>query len=417
METNYNEELAIAIKKLCISQPFYGLFAMMLVKQWTDEIPTMGVSVGTGMNYNLQVNPDFFGALSKDEKLGVTQHEVLHIIFNHPLMWDMYPNHEIGNIAMDIEVNQYIDNNILPQGGCFLKNFPELDNKPRMGAKWYYDELMKNLNNPNSTIGQLNQSGQLGTGAKIVVKIGKGKGQGNNGGESGDMEVEITDPNHQWDKTMGELDDISKELIKAQMEHIVKEVAASVKSRGTLPGEIEEILKRLNEIKKSKFNWRAYIRRFAGNSTKSYIKGTRRKENKRIPGQPTVKVKFTQKLLIAVDTSGSVSTNELKEFLNEMTYLTKLGHEIDVIECDTNAHDVFKFNPRSDFSVYGRGGTSFQPPIDYYNEHMKQYSCLIYCTDGECCPPQNAHGNILWVLSQQSNMNNDLPGQVIKIEF
>ena len=77
----------------------------------------------------------------------------------------------------------------------------------------------------------------------------------------------------------------------------------------------------------------------------------------------------------------------------------------------------FKFNRHADFNVYGRGGTEFQPICDYYAENIKRYACLIYFTDGCCTAPKNVRGNILWVLSSSSKINNDLPGKVIKIEF
>lgn len=59
--------------------------------------------------------------------------------------------------------------------------------------------------------------------------------------------------------------------------------------------------------------------------------------------------------------------------------------------------------------------TNFQPVIDYYNENQHKYSCLIYLTDGEASTPQDAKGNILWVLSSESKMNNELPGSVIQL--
>jgi hypothetical protein len=39
----------------------------------------------------------------------------------------------------------------------------------------------------------------------------------------------------------------------------------------------------------------------------------------------------------------------------------------------------------------------------------------MYLTDGEAPAPDNAKGNILWVLSSQSRMNDNLPGAVIKL--
>ena len=93
----------------------------------------------------------------------------------------------------------------------------------------------------------------------------------------------------------------------------------------------------------------------------------------------------------------------------------KTGHDIEIIMCDTEINDQFKYNPRKPFAVTGRGGTSFQPVIDHFNENFNKYSCLIYLTDGEASNPKNAKGKILWVHSTQSYLNEDLPGRCIKL--
>jgi len=38
-------------------------------------------------------------------------------------------------------------------------------------------------------------------------------------------------------------------------------------------------------------------------------------------------------------------------------------------------------------------------------------------TDGECYTSVIPRGNVLWVLSERSNMNESLPGKIIKLEL
>ena len=146
-----------------------------------------------------------------------------------------------------------------------------------------------------------------------------------------------------------------------------------------------------------------------------FTKKSRRKYNKRTPLFPGLKIKQRKHILVGIDTSGSVNNSELKEFLNEIHHMYKTGSEVTIVQCDTAISHVGPFDPKKDFEVHGRGGTSFQPVIDYYNENFHKYSCLMYVTDGEAPAPENAKGNILWVLSSISQMNNDLPGSVIKL--
>jgi predicted metal-dependent peptidase len=42
---------------------------------------------------------------------------------------------------------------------------------------------------------------------------------------------------------------------------------------------------------------------------------------------------------------------------------------------------------------------------------------MFYFTDGEAPAPENAKGNILWIISSVSGMNDQLPGHVIKLEL
>ena len=53
--------------------------------------------------------------------------------------------------------------------------------------------------------------------------------------------------------------------------------------------------------------------------------------------------------------------------------------------------------------------------FDHYNENKGSYTALIYLTDGEAYAPEKCPNNALWVLSSISDVNDDLPGQVIKL--
>ena len=52
--------------------------------------------------------------------------------------------------------------------------------------------------------------------------------------------------------------------------------------------------------------------------------------------------------------------------------------------------------------IKGRGGTSFQPAFDYYNQHTDEYSGMIIFTDGEgAIPATGGAVNILWILDSR----------------
>ena len=305
---------------------------------------------------------------------------------------------------MDLEINQYINKDWLPENGCFIDSpaFSQLNLKGKAGTQYYYDELMK----------------QKSTNCKNIDAICKALADNESSCELPDgTKIDLT--NHDW-KDLEDLDEATKKMISAQTGHILQQVEEQVKKSGnpgSIPGELAEILEKLSIIIPPKFDWKSYMRRFIGNATKTYTKKSRRKLNKRLPDFPGLKIKKQKHILAAIDTSGSVNKAELYEFFNELFHIQKTGTEVTLVECDTAISYIGKFDPANDIEIHGRGGTDFQPVIDYYNENMKKYSCLFYFTDGEARTPSNARGDILWVLSSESNMNEDLPGHKIKLEL
>lgn len=401
---NKSEELAKASKDLMLKEPFYGLFLIMLNKQWSTKVPTAGVS-RLGINYQLYLNEEFWNSLEAKQHIGLLKHELLHIAFFHITDYEHLSDKKIANIAMDIEINQYIDKDNLPPGPMLPEIFPELKLEPKRGTKYYYDKLMQAAQNPG-TCPNLDKVLGAGDGeCKIKVTI-NGKG-----------EVEVELPDHStWEEFEG-LDEATKKLIKTQTEHIIKEVVDQVtKSRGIIPGEMAEIISKLSQVEPPKFNWRGYVRRFVGGSIKTFSKMSRHKPNFRFIENPGLKHKQRRHILVGVDTSGSVSTNELKEFLNEIYHISRTGTDVTIIQCDSAISYIGKFDPKKDFEIHGRGGTSFYPVTDYYDQNTKKYNCLIYLTDGEASAPDKCRGPVLWVISSQSHsLNKDLKGLQIQL--
>ena len=401
---NKSEELAKASKDLMLKEAFYGLFLIMLNKQWSTKVPTAGVS-RLGINYQLYLNEEFWDKLTPDQRIGLLKHEILHIAFFHITDYDHLSDKMIANIAMDIEINQYIDSIFLPPGPQLPEVYPELNLEPKKGTKYYYDKLMEAKENPGTcpNLDKMIECNEKGEGG-ITVSI---NGQG---------EVEVNLFDHGTWEEFDNLDEATKKLIKTQTEHILKEVVDQVtKSRGTIPGEMAEIIDKISKLNPPKFNWRAYVRRFVGGSIKTFTKMSRQKPNFRFIENPGLKHKEKRHILVAVDTSGSVSTNELIEFFHEIHHISRSGTEVTLIQCDTAISHIGKFDPKKDFKIHGRGGTSFHPVTDYYDANKKKYNCLIYLTDGEAPAPEKCRGPVLWVISSQSQLNTDLKGLQIKL--
>lgn len=382
-------------------EPFYGLLLISLNKEISDRVPTAGVSKN-GINYQLVVNPDFWGNLTPEHRIGLLKHELLHIGFFHLDYDNKGMNRELVNIAMDLEINQYIDKKYLPEGGCFIDNevFGPMNLPRKVGWRKYYELLLKEAENQaNSPQGKKIQ--------QMVQAIADGLSQTEDG---------TPVPDHStWDEFEG-LSDAEKKLIKAQVEHTLNQVAEQIeKSRGTIPGEFQSILQKINHKEPPRFDWRGYLRRFAGGSQIVYTKKLRRKFNKRFEDNPGLKIKQRRHVLVAIDTSGSVSNKELLEFFQEIDHINATGSEITVIQCDAAIQSIMPYKKGDQIKIQGRGGTSFDPVLEYYNENIKKYSCMVYLTDGECHTDVTVRGKMLWVISTRGKINKTLKGPQIKL--
>jgi predicted metal-dependent peptidase len=381
------DKLARACKSLILREPFYGLFLIGLNKKIRKDVPTAGVSKH-GIGIQLSINADFFMGLPDEHQIGLLKHELLHVSFGHLMMRDSYPNKKLFNIAADLEINQYIDRSMLPEGGLTLDSFAELKLPKKAGTKKYYDLLEQECkNNPCQSL------------QSILDQM------------DGDSQYD-----HKTWEEFEELAEAEKKLVQRQIEHQLKETAEqTVKRRGNIPGELAELIKRLQTVLPPSFDWKGYLKRFVGNSVFTFTKKLRRKFNKRYTDNPGLKIKHKNHILIGVDTSGSVNTKELEHFMSEMVHVQKTGHQITVAQCDTNLSDVSPFNSKKDWQIKGRGGTCFQPVIDHFNEMRGRYTALIYLTDGEAPAPENCPKNTLWVLSAESQMTDHLPGKTIQL--
>lgn len=392
---NKADSLSKTSKDLMLKEPYYGFFLIMLNKVWNDRIPTAGVSK-QHINYQLTISPTFWESLSDNHKLGLLKHELLHIAFGHLTMYFKFEDKKLANVAMDMEINQYIDEDYLPEGGINIDNYPELNLDRKAGCHYYYDKLKQ---------AQQKKSQTGSCGSEPMDKLLDQIEQGN-------------DPcNHGTWEDFKDLSEAERKLIDKQVQRIMNSAAEQTrKTRGHVPGEIEEVLV-IDEILPPKFNWRAYIRRFTGISTKIFTKKSQRKENVRFSDNPGVKVKMRQKMLLAIDTSGSVNNDELKEFMNEIHHIHKAGVDITIIQCDTEIGSIEEYSKQfKQLQIVGRGGTDFDPVLKYYMEH-REYTSLVYFTDGECHTNLKPSKKVLWVLSEQSYLNESLPGQVIKLEL
>ena len=386
-----NIDLSKIAKKLMLDEPFYGLFLLTLNKRENTQIPTACVSL-QGINQSLEINPEYWNSLPELQRIGLLKHELLHIMFHHFLLdTTMYPDAKLRNIAADIEINQFIDEQNKSKEWLGLTSVPNLVLPEKAGTRVYYDMIKDKA----STCPQVQEWLD---------------GLGDNSGEFADGHKMWGDPN---------MDEATKKLIGKQLEHQIKEIAEHLDKkgsnfRGTLPGTLVEWIDSLFKLPVPVTDWKSYFKRFISSSDKVVTKKSRNKYNKRFPGNPALKIKHKKNILVAIDTSGSVSSDNLVEFLGQLLHIHKTGHEVTVMECDAKITNIFKYKGDKEIAITGRGGTDFQPAIDYFNQHIQTYNTLVFFTDGYAPAPTPPKRPMLWVMTKDGETKTTkFPGKVV----
>jgi len=201
----------------------------------------------------------------------------------------------------------------------------------------------------------------------------------------------------------------------------VKENEKNSRTRGYLPAGIKQMIDEILLSKKANVDWKKVLKNFAQNSVKTFLKTSIRKVSKRYDTVPANKLKRKCKMLVAIDTSGSVDISSLEDFFNELHHIYKRGNcEIRVVECDAAIGNIYDFKGKMPTEISGRGGTDFNAPIEYANTVYRPDS-IVYFTDGYCSPPSiKTLCPILWMICRngidvESFFSQPYPGKAIKM--
>ena len=193
-------------------------------------------------------------------------------------------------------------------------------------------------------------------------------------------------------------DDIVEEKVRNIAEKAIK--AQEQKGWGNISGNLAGQIIAAN---KPKVNWKKEVRWFINKVVMMGRKSTRMRPNRRYGMvSPGSKRNYTSRLLVAFDTSGSVSDKQLEYFATELNGM--IDHvETDFIQFDTVIHG--KPEPyskkASKIKIKGRGGTCFQPVITLADE--KKYDGLVIFTDGYAPFPSKPKTRVLWAVCEQDS--------------
>lgn len=189
----------------------------------------------------------------------------------------------------------------------------------------------------------------------------------------------------------------------------ITDIIQSTTQWGSLSGDMVELIKKAAE---GKIDYRGALRTFRSSILSQKRRLTRMRPSRRFGfEQMGSHYDFTTRLLIAIDTSASVGSEELGRYFRIITTFFKYGiQEIDVLMFDHKVQgEPITFTEAKkniqEFKVRGRGGTSFQAPVNYVKEHPG-YDGLIIITDGYAPTPDVPpflRAKLLWVIDNEKS--------------
>ena len=191
------------------------------------------------------------------------------------------------------------------------------------------------------------------------------------------------------------------------MSAVVNEAIRNVKSWGSMPGQLKEMI---IASTKARVDYRKILAGFRASILSEKRKLTRMRPNRRFGFDAMgSRYDFTTHMIIGVDCSGSISNNDLKNFYSTINRFFKYGiKQIDVVQFDTKLGEVQTLLKASEnIKVVGRGGTCFQPFIDFVAKHPEYDGALIY-TDGYAAHPTipaTMRTPLCWVLRSEKELN------------
>ena len=357
----------------------------------------------------LEYNPDILDGLSDLECELLLRRELIRILLKHPYQRQpLKAVPELLTLASDITIYEHSKTGINPLQDIGFK-LPE-----KLSFEEYYNMLdhqadMLNVNDANEgesapADGQTSESSDNNTDGSSPDSENDETENGNGDDESA---TETSDSNRSKslsqalnDKALADASALweEDEFLCERINQIIENAMVS-NQWGSITGGIKEFLEM--SVEKS-FNVRRQLGLFKASILSTQRRLTRMRPSRRYGWeQMGVVHPYTTRLLIAVDTSGSVSDDDIRRFFGIVNSFFTYGiPQIDVIQFDADIQLPLLSIRKAAKSVKiaGRGGTNFQPVVNYFEDH-KEYDGMIVFTDGYApIPTITTHRRILWAL-------------------
>ncbi|NNV22059.1 hypothetical protein EHE22_16715 [Ochrobactrum pseudogrignonense] len=339
------DKILAAQTALLWDHPFFGVLMLQLKKVQVDDPKKVDTMATDGRH--LFYHPPFVDELKKDELVFVLAHEVMHNALEHhirrqsrkPGRWNDACDYAINGELVECKVGK------MPERGLLEARFTGLS------AEEIYRILDDENNGDDSA-----------------------EGQGDTGGCGGTMDG------------CAQHDEAAKAELRAEMQTQIRQAAMTAKAAqaGKLPAGVQRII---DELLMPKVDWRAVLRRFIDESSTrdfSWAKPNRRLLPLGLVTPGTI-ADGVSHIVIAVDTSGSIDDEILRDFAAEINGAFGEGavDRLTVIYADATVNHVEEFETGDELVLHpkGGGGTAFSDTFRLINAEYPDAKATIYLTD------------------------------------
>jgi len=363
LDREVREMLVTARVGMLLRASFFGNLATRLKLINADEWCATAATDGRHFYYNTR----FIKMLKPKEIEFLFGHEVLHCVYDHfGRRGDRDP--QLWNIANDYCVNGDLKKHRV---GEFITSVPCLYDAKFEGksSEEVYDYLYENAEkiSIDDLIDRMldeHMDGDDGEGGGSGEDQGTGKGRG------------------RPQLSQSERDKIRDEIKEAMLS------AAQTCDAGNLPLGVKRMIQNLTE---PKMNWRELLRMQLESTIKSdytWLRSSRKgwHVDAVMPGMKTTDA---IDIAVAIDTSGSISDKQARDFLTEIKGIMESfdSYRIHVFTFDTQCYNPQQYNSENlediaDYDIQGGGGTDFEAIFGYLKSAEIEPRKLVVFTDG-----------------------------------
>ncbi|RMG57233.1 MAG: hypothetical protein D6717_05165 [Gammaproteobacteria bacterium] len=400
-------KLTAARTRLILDKPFLGALVLRLPMAVAD--PKWCRTTATDAR-KLYYNPQYIDALDVEQVQFVLAHEALHCALSHFARRE-HRNKQRWDLACDYAINPILlKDGLKPPPGILYERsyegmtaeeiYPYIEDNP---LEETLDEHVYDKDDNDADGKGENSSENEGDDGERDQEQ-----QQNDGGAGNSPEAEI-DPNQGGASQPPPLTSTEAEELSVQWQQRLAGAAQQAMQAGKMGGELARLV---DELLQPKLPWRMLLARYMTATARddySYTRpSTRRGEPAIYPSLRSAEIN----VLVALDTSGSVSDREIAEFISEINAIkSTMRARILLTACDSRMApgSPWVFEPWEELklpeSFQGGGGTSFRPVIEWAEAQDRAPDLVVYFTDAKGEFPRHEPAfPVIWLVKGRAQV-------------